>query len=159
MSRSAASLCLIYVLAGCAHHSTSEAPSAARPPSATPSAVDVPPRTPPPAPRPLEVVTDTTGLPKQADYVSVEELPEAITRVAPDYPEAARAARIDGVVMVQALVGKDGAVQDVRVVKSIPELDGAAKACVRQWKFKPAKDEHGQPVTVWVGVPIKFSLH
>jgi TonB family protein len=50
-------------------------------------------------------------------------------------------------------------VHDVRVVKSIPELDGAAMACMRQWKFKPAKDEHGQPVTVWVGVPIKFTLH
>ena len=97
------------------------------------------------------------GLP--SDYVYVQVLPEVISKVAPDYPEAARAARIQGVVTVQALVGKDGAVQDARVVRSIPELDGAAKACVQQWKFKPAMDDHGRPVTVWVGVPIKFSLH
>ena len=145
---------LSFALSSCAHRA-GEAPAAARPPSAAPPAIG----TPPPTPSVVEIATDTTGLPRQGDYVYVQELPEAITRVAPDYPEAARAARIDGTVMVQALVGKDGAVQDVRVVKSIPELDGAAKACVRQWKFKPAKDDHGQPVTVWVGVPIKFTLH
>jgi TonB family protein len=43
-------------------------------------------------------------------------------------------------------------------VKSIPGLDEAAMACLRQWRFKPALAK-GQPVVVWVGVPVKFSLH
>jgi protein TonB len=97
-------------------------------------------------------------LPKFGDYVYVEELPEAITRVPPVYPDLAREAGVDGTVMVQALVGKDGKVKDVRVVKSIPMLDESAKSAVRQWVFKPALSNN-KPVAVWVGVPVKFSLH
>jgi protein TonB len=100
----------------------------------------------------------TTASPKPGDYVYVEELPEAITRVPPHYPDDARRAGIWGTVMVQALVGQDGRVKDTRIVKSIPELDAAAMEAVRQWKFKPALAK-GEPVEVWVGVPIKFSLH
>ena len=101
---------------------------------------------------------DTGGLPKFGDYVYVEELPEAITRVPPAYPEAARKAGIQGVVMVQVLVGRDGSVVDTRIVKSIPPLDDAAAAAVRQWRFKPALTK-GQPIPVWVGVPVRFTLH
>ena len=65
---------------------------------------------------------------------------------------------MDGVVMVQALVGKDGHVKDTRVVKSIPMLDASAVAAVKQWVFKPALSNN-KPVAVWVAVPVKFSLH
>lgn len=101
---------------------------------------------------------DTSALPKFGDYVYVEELPEAITRVPPTYPDAARRAGVAGTVMVQALVARDGSVADVRIVKSIPPLDGAAATAVRQWRFKPAM-ARGQPIAVWVGIPVKFSLH
>jgi TonB family protein len=95
--------------------------------------------------------------PKFGDYIYVEELPEAITKVPPTYPDAARRAHIEGTVMVQALVGKDGRIHDTKIVKSIPELDEAAVAAVRQWIFKPALANH-EPVAVWVAVPVKFSL-
>jgi protein TonB len=157
MRRIGPGLCLLLSLAwllgadACGLDST-PAPKSPKPPPASskPNTTEI---------MPAPEVVDSTGLPAQGDYVYVKELPEALEKVAPIYPEAARAARIDGTVMVQALVGKDGSVRDVRVVKSIPELDGAAKECVRQWKFRPAKDDHGQPLTVWVAVPIKFSLH
>jgi len=97
-------------------------------------------------------------LPKFGEYVYVEELPEAITKVSPDYPEIAREASVDGTVMVQALVGKDGKVKDTRVVKSIPMLDASAIAAVKQWVFKPALSNN-KPVAVWVAVPVKFTLH
>lgn len=97
-------------------------------------------------------------LPKYGEYVYVEELPEAITKVTPLYPDIAREASVDGTVMVQALVGRDGRVKDTRVVKSIPMLDAAAVAAVRQWVFKPALSNN-KPVAVWVAVPMKFSLH
>lgn len=97
-------------------------------------------------------------LPKFGDYVYVEELPEAVTRVAPQYPDIAREAGVDGTVLVQALVGKDGKVKDVRVQKSIPMLDASAIAAVKQWVFKPALSNN-KPVAVWVAVPVKFSLH
>ena len=97
-------------------------------------------------------------LPKFGEYVYVEELPEAITKIAPTYPDIAREANVDGTVMVQALVGKDGKVKDTRVVKSIPMLDAAAVAAVQAWVFKPALSNN-KPVAVWVAVPVKFSLH
>ncbi len=97
-------------------------------------------------------------LPKFGEYVYVEELPEAIHKEAPQYPDLAREASVDGTVMVQALVGKDGKVKDTRVVKSIPMLDAAAIAAVRQWVFKPALSNN-KPVAVWVAVPVKFTLH
>jgi TonB family protein len=92
------------------------------------------------------------------DFLYVEELPQAISKVQPILPEAARRARIEGTVMIQARVLEDGTVGETRIVKSIPALDGAAIAAVRQWRFKPATSE-GKPVAVWVAVPIKFSLH
>lgn len=88
----------------------------------------------------------------------VDELPVALTRVQPQYPDAARAAGTQGTVQLQALVKTDGTVGDVRVTVSIPGLDEAAKACVRQWKFKPGMAA-GEPVEAWVGVPVRFSLH
>ncbi len=97
-------------------------------------------------------------LPKYGEYVYVEELPEAITKVTPQYPDIAREASVDGTVMIQALVGRDGQVKDTRIVKSIPMLDAAAVAAVRQWVFKPALSNN-KPVAVWVAVPMKFTLH
>jgi protein TonB len=99
-------------------------------------------------------------LPQFGQYVYVEELPEAITKVSPNYPDLAREAGVDGVVLVQALVGKDGHVKDARIQpgKSIPMLDEAALAAVKQWVFKPALSNN-KPVAVWVAVPVRFSLH
>jgi len=97
-------------------------------------------------------------LPQFGQYVYVEELPEAITKVPPVYPDLAREANVDGTVMVQALVGKDGKVKDTRVVKSISMLDEAAVKAVKQWVFKPALSNN-KPVAVWVAVPVRFSLH
>src|SRR6266850_5009394 len=97
-------------------------------------------------------------LPKFGEYVYVEELPEAITKAQPVYPDLAREAGVDGTVLVQALVGKDGKVKDTRIVKSIAMLDGAAEAAVKQWVCKPALSNN-KPVAVWVAVPVKFTLH
>lgn len=98
-------------------------------------------------------------LPKYGEYVYVEELPEAITKVPPTYPDIAREAGVDGTVMVQALVGKDGKVKDTKVVKSDSEmLNASAIAAVKQWVFKPALSNN-KPVAVWVAVPVRFRLH
>jgi protein TonB len=91
-------------------------------------------------------------------YFYVDELPEAIVRVSPVYPDLAREAGVDGTVMVQARVCACGEVDSTSVVKSIPMLDSAAVTAVRRWIFKPALTA-GEPVAVWVGIPVKFSLH
>ena len=102
--------------------------------------------------------------PKFGEYVYVEELPEAIEKVSPVYPPGMRSRGIEGTVLVQVRVSKDGLVTDTRVVKSIRddgttrEFDAAAIESVRQWKFKPARSKDA-PVAVWVAVPVRFSLH
>ena len=167
----------VMLMAGCAAHTRSAPPKpdvvrgAIRPVDrSTPEGVLAPAKyvkppqstarpdvTPAPTPRTAPAALDSTELPKIGDYVYVEELPEAITRVPPIYPDKARLARIEGTVMMQAFVGIDGSVHETRVVKSIPALDAAAAACLMRWKFKPALAGK-QPVAVWVGVPIRFSL-
>lgn len=108
---------------------------------------------------PREDLPASSGeLPKLGDYVYIDDLPEAITRVAPSYPDKAREAGIQGLVVVQALVGTDGKVKATQVTTSIPGLDEAAQACVRQWVYKPAQAK-GKPVAVWAAVPVRFSLH
>jgi protein TonB len=97
-------------------------------------------------------------LPRFGDYVYVEELPEAVTKVNPSYPDIAREAQVEGKVVVQALVGKDGKVKDTRIQVSVPMLDKAAEDAVKQWVFKPAL-ANNKPVAVWVAVPVSFKLH
>jgi protein TonB len=97
-------------------------------------------------------------VPKFGEYVYVEELPEALVKVPPAYPDAAREAHVEGTVMIQALIGRDGMVKDTKVVKSVPGLDDAAASAVRQWQFKPAMAK-GAPVATWVAIPVKFSIH
>jgi TonB family protein len=96
-------------------------------------------------------------LPKLGEYVFVEELPVPIVKTPPIYPELARESRVQGTVVVQALVGKDGRVKDTRVAESVSLLDDAALDCVKQWVFKPAL-ARGAPVAVWVAIPVRFKL-
>lgn len=109
-----------------------------------------------PGPGPESAPGDS--LPAFGEYLYVEELPEALERPAPAYPDEARRAGIEGTVTVQALVDREGVVRDARVVRGIPPLDEAALRAVRQWRFRPAKS-NGRPIAVWVAVPIRFSLH
>jgi periplasmic protein TonB len=63
--------------------------------------------------------------------------PALISRVAPVYPGVAVSARIEGVVILEATVGRDGRVEDVRILRSVPLLDNAAKDAVLQWRYAP----------------------
>jgi len=96
--------------------------------------------------------------PAYGEYVWVEEFPEPLTKVTPNYPAQAQEAGIEGNVVVQALVGRTGRVLETRIVKSDPHFDQAAEDAVRQYTFKPAKAD-GKPIAVWVAVPIRFVLN
>lgn len=78
-------------------------------------------------------------------------VPPRITNVEPTYPEVARQARIQGVVMVRITIGTDGRVTDARIVRSIPMLDQAALSAVRQWVYDARALT--APMTVTVSVP------
>jgi TonB family protein len=95
--------------------------------------------------------------PALGEYVYVEELPEAREKVPPVYPEDAMRAEVSGTVMIQALVSTTGDVLETMIADSIPGLNEAAVAAVEQWHFRPAR-ARGEPVSVWVAIPVKFSL-
>lgn len=98
------------------------------------------------------------ALPHPGEFVRVEELPETVSSVQPDYPELARQAGVEGTVLVLALIDRRGVVRETLIEESVPMLDQAALEAVRQWRFKPATAA-GAPVAVWVSVPVRFRLH
>ncbi len=83
--------------------------------------------------------------------------PEKTRHVAPVYPPIAQSGAVQGVVILEAIIGGDGKVQDARVLRSIPLLDQAAIDAVRQWEFTPTM-LNGTPVPVIMTVTIQFTL-
>ena len=81
--------------------------------------------------------------------------PRKIHDVRPVYPPEAQMARLSGTVVLEIRVGADGAVEEARVLRSIPLLDRAALDAVRQWKYTPTL-LNGVPVPVIMAVTVKF---
>ncbi len=102
------------------------------------------------------VISDEKS-PGPEDFVPVEEQPVRIRIDPPVYPDVARQAQLEGTVMVQALVGKDGKVKDVRAIEGNEMLREAAIASAKTAVFRPAL-MGGKPVEVWVVFPITFKL-
>ncbi len=92
------------------------------------------------------------------EFALVQQKPQLIKRVLPEYPELARKAGLEGKVIVEFIVGKDGRVKSARVLKSDNEIfNQAALNAVKQYVFKPAM-QNDRPVSVRVIQPIVFSL-
>jgi len=83
--------------------------------------------------------------------------PRKIVNVQPAYPALARAARVEGVVIIEATIDAHGNVASARVLRSLPLLDEAAIAAVRQWTFTPAL-LNGVPIPVVMTVTVRFAL-
>jgi len=81
--------------------------------------------------------------------------PVKVADARPMYPEAAKAARVEGPVVLELRVGTDGSVVDANVIQSIPMLDDAAVEAARQWKYAPTL-LNGAPVEVLMNVTINF---
>lgn len=79
-----------------------------------------------------------------------------IHMVKPQYPETARNLRLQGSVVMEALIGKDGAVKNLKVVKGHPVLARAAQDAVRQWRYKPYL-LNSQPVDVETQITVNFT--
>ncbi len=80
-----------------------------------------------------------------------------IHRVQPSYPQLARTARVQGAVVLAAIIGKDGAVQNLHVMNGHPLLTQAALDAVRQWRYKPYI-LNGEPVEVDTQITVNFTL-
>jgi periplasmic protein TonB len=80
-----------------------------------------------------------------------------IRKVSPTYPPLARQARIQGTVVLQAQISKDGSIQNLQLVSGHPMLAPAAIEAVKQWKYKPYL-LNGEPVEVETQVQVNFTL-
>lgn len=113
--------------------------------------IDLPPPPPPPPPPP-------TPVPQAPVRVGGElKAPALLERVEPEYPLLAVRAQVQGVVILEAVVDRQGRVEDVHILRSIPLLDKAAIEAVRQWRYSPLL-LNGKPERFVLTVTVSFSL-
>jgi periplasmic protein TonB len=98
--------------------------------------------------------------PSPDEFVDVSQEPEPIQPIEKliQYPEVAKRSGLEGSVTVEALIGKDGSVEKVNVIKSDYDLfKDAAIDAMKRAKFTPAR-QNGTPLKVWVTRKINFKL-
>jgi protein TonB len=83
--------------------------------------------------------------------------PARVAYAMPVYPRLAVISRIEGTVILDAVIDEHGGVREVRVLRSIPLLDAAAVAAVEQWRFTPTL-LNGRPVPIVMTVTVGFAL-
>jgi TonB family protein len=84
--------------------------------------------------------------------------PQVIKRIDPDYSDEARKAKFQGTVVLEAIVGTDGNVYEIKVLRPLGlGLDEKAIEAVKKWKFKPGF-KNGKPVAVRVTFEVNFRL-
>jgi protein TonB len=81
----------------------------------------------------------------------------AISKPSPAYPAIARAARVEGTVVLQATISKTGTIENLRVLSGSPMLQQAALNAVQQWRYRPYL-LNGDPVEVETTINVIFSL-
>jgi TonB family protein len=110
----------------------------------------------------LDPTTTTTGAPIRVGSPGgagqgAVQAPTKTKDVAPRYPVEAQRARISGMVQLEAVIDRQGKVKDLRVIRSVPELDDAASRAVSQWEYTPTLIA-GVPVEVIMTVTVRFSV-
>ncbi len=93
------------------------------------------------------------------DFFALESPPKPVKEVRPDYPQLAEKAQVEGVVLVQVVIGLNGKVEHAEVIQAKPEgfFEEAALAAARKWEFTPAK-QRDKPVRVRYQIPLRFEL-
>jgi protein TonB len=107
---------------------------------------------------PQSLVSSQPALPAMSLRTSEGVTGGALThRVSPTYPSQARLQRVEGPVLLDAEVGVDGNVHEIKVVSGNPILAIAAKQAVQQWRYQPFQ-LNGKPVPIHTRVTIQFKL-
>jgi TonB family protein len=107
----------------------------------------------------VNVGTGTTAATNEPVYRVGGQIaePKRIKYVDPVYPPEAQRAKLQGYVILEAVIGTDGTVRDVKVIKSTALLDQAALDAVKQWRYEPST-VNGTPVQVTMSMTVIFSL-
>jgi protein TonB len=109
---------------------------------------------------PKAVVAPKVEKPAGPTRVLEDDTPPALIgpQTKPEYPSSAKAAGIEGVVVVKYVISDTGVVTDAKVIKGPPELHAACLAAVKSWRFKPALDVSGKPKAVTKMARFPFKL-
>ncbi|MCK5032208.1 MAG: energy transducer TonB [Calditrichia bacterium] len=91
------------------------------------------------------------------EFFAVSDKPVMLKQAKPDYPDLARKAQIEGIVVVTVTIGKTGKVEKAVIFKSIPMLDEEALLAAKKCVFKPAK-QRDKFVRVKMNIPFNFRL-
>ena len=108
-------------------------------------------------PNPIPVGPNATNQPHVYRGPHKRSTPTRIEYVRPEYPQNARAAKVQGVVVLEVEIDRDGHVCSARVLRSIPLLDQSAIAAVLRWRFTPAK-VNDVAVPVIMTLTVNFTL-
>jgi TonB family protein len=106
---------------------------------------------------PASESSNATKAPKQLSVPSAVMARNLLNKAMPIYPPAAKKAKIQGAVVLSAVIGKDGNIENLRVVSGPSELQQSALDAVRQWTYKPYL-LNGDPVEVVTTVHVIYSL-
>jgi len=101
--------------------------------------------------------SDASQTPKTLTVPAGEMAGNILTKVAPKYPEEAKKARIQGKVLLNAVIGKDGSVENLEVVSGPKELQQSSLDAVRQWTYKPYL-VNGDPVEIKTTISVIYQL-
>jgi protein TonB len=115
----------------------------------------VPTAAPPPPPPPVKVEKPVT--PQRIRVGGNVQQAKLMRQPKPIYPPLAKQARISGVVRLDAIIGKDGTIQNLKVVSGHPLLVPAAMEAVKQWVYAPTL-LNGEPVEVVTQIDVNFTL-
>ena len=93
------------------------------------------------------------------EFIAYDESPVPLREIKLKYPEIAKEAGIEGTVVLQVFVDKNGRVKHTKILKGIPNtgMDEAAIKSIKAVRFKPAKQD-GVAVGVWISIPFNFHL-
>jgi periplasmic protein TonB len=115
--------------------------------SSVPSAAPPPPPPPKPKEKPIQRITVGGNVQKA----------RLVDQPRPAYPPLARQARIQGTVKFTAIIGRDGAIQNLQLMSGHPLLVPAATEAVKRWRYKPTL-LNGEPVEVVTQIDVNFTL-
>jgi protein TonB len=104
---------------------------------------------PPPKPRATKATRIVVG--------GQVEAAKAIFQPKPEYPPLAKMARIQGVVRLEAVISRDGTIQDLKLISGHPLLVKAAEEAVARWRYQPTL-LNGEPVEVATEIDVNFIL-
>jgi protein TonB len=98
-----------------------------------------------------------TGVNVSGAQLSPQATPNVTVSVAPDYPLLARQMKVQGAVSLQALISRDGTIQELQILSGPAILAAAAREAVKQWHFKPYL-QNGQPVETQARITVNFTI-